>query len=130
MNKNNRPKKNSFISFLIFSVVTTILLNLLLSGLTAVPEKEIRYDQFMEMVKNGEVEEVEISSEKIQIKRKETPPPSDSPMLQLGGFMQKIEPVYYTGNINDGELKSILEANNVKYSRPVVKTNIFMDIFL
>ncbi len=130
MNKNNRPKKNSFISFLIFSVVTTILLNLLLSGLTAVPEKEIRYDQFMEMVKNGEVEEVEISSEKIQIKKKETPPPSDSPMLQLGGFMQKIEPVYYTGNINDGELKSILEANNVKYSRPVVKTNIFMDIFL
>ncbi len=130
MNNNKRPKKNPFISFLIFSVVTTILLNLLLSGLTSMPEQEIRYDQFMEMVKNGEVEEVEISSDKIQIKKKEAPKESQSPMLQVGGIFQQVEPVFYTGNINDGELKSILEANNVKYSRPVVKTNLFIDILL
>ena len=128
MNNNRKRKKNSFISFLIFSIVTTILLNLLLSGLTTMPEKEIRYDEFMAMVKSGQVEKVEISAEKIQIEKKEES--AQSPMLQMGGLFQNIEPIYYTGNINDPELKSILEANNVKYSRPIVKTNIFMDIFL
>ena len=101
MNNNRKRKKNSFISFLIFSIVTTILLNLLLSGLTTMPEKEIRYDEFMAMVKSGQVEKVEISAEKIQIEKKEEENPIQSPMLQIGGLFQNIEPIYYTGNIND-----------------------------
>lgn len=129
-NKNNR--KSPIISFIIFSVVATILLNYLMSGLTAAPEKEIYYSEFINMVKNDKVEEVRISSDKIKIYLKEEEKKkSDNPFEGIsGGIFASAEPIYYTGYINDPDLKSLLEEHNVKFTKPVIEQNYLMDILL
>ena len=129
-NKNNR--KSPIISFIIFSVVATILLNYLMSGLTAAPEKEIYYSEFINMVKNDKVEEVRISSDKIKIYLKEEEKKkSDNPFEGIsGGIFASAEQIYYTGYINDPDLKSLLEEHNVKFTKPVIEQNYLMDILL
>ena len=129
-NKNNR--KSPIISFIIFSVVATILLNYLMSGLTAAPEKEIYYSEFINMIKNDKVEEVRISSDKIKIYLKEEEKKkSDNPFEGIsGGIFASAEPIYYTGYINDPDLKSLLEEHNVKFTKPVIEQNYLMDILL
>ena len=131
-NKNKNFRKSPIISFIIFSVVATILLNYLMSGLTAAPEKEIYYSEFINMVKNDKVEEVRISSDKIKIYLKEEEKKkSDNPFEGIsGGIFASAEPIYYTGYINDPDLKALLEEHNVKFTKPVVEQNYLMDILL
>lgn len=131
-NKNKNFRKSPIISFIIFSVVATILLNYLMSGLTAAPEKEIYYSEFINMVKNDKVEEVRISSDKIKIYLKEEEKKkSDNPFEGIsGGIFASAEPIYYTGYINDPDLKSLLEEHNVKFTKPVIEQNYLMDILL
>jgi len=67
-NKNNpKFKKNPFFSFLIFSVIATILLNFFMPDLTAPQEEEIRYDEFMNWIAEDKVEEVKFNNDKIII---------------------------------------------------------------
>ena len=131
-NKNKNFRKSPIISFIIFSVVATILLNYLMSGLTAAPEKEIYYSELINMVKNDKVEEVRISSDKIKIYLKEEEKKkSDNPFEGIsGGIFASAEPIYYTGYINDPDLKSLLEEHNVKFTKPVIEQNYLMDILL
>ena len=131
-NKNKNFRKSPIISFIIFSVVATILLNYLMSGLTAAPEKEIYYSEFIDMVKSDKVEEVRISSDKIKIYLKEEEKKkSDNPFEGIsGGIFASAEPIYYTGYINDPDLKALLEEHNVKFTKPVVEQNYLMDILL
>ena len=56
--KNPNFKKSPFISFLIFSVIATILLNYFMSSMSSVPEEEIYYNEFMDMIAEEKVEEV------------------------------------------------------------------------
>lgn len=132
-NKKRNFKKNPFISFIIFSVVATILLNYFLSGLTSVPEKEIYYSDFMTMLTEGRVSEVRIYSDKIEIYEKEEEKeekPQLNLLFPLSFLLEEVQPIYYTGYINDSELKTLLEEHDVKYTRPVVENNILMDILL
>lgn len=130
---NNNPnfKKSPFISFIIFSVIATILLNYLLSDLTSMPEKEIYYSEFMTMLEEGKVEEVKIYSDKIEINLKEEEKKEEQNVpFPMGGLFKEAEIIYYTGYINDAELKTLLEEHDVKYTRPVIKQNYLMDILL
>ena len=72
---NNQKKpslpRNPFFMFLLLSIVFTVLLNSLLSYLLSPQEKEIYYSEFIQMVENDEVEEVQLSAEKIVIYKKE-----------------------------------------------------------
>ncbi len=133
-NKNNNPKfrKSPLISFIIFSVIATILLNYLLSDLTSMPEEEIYYSEFMNMIEEDKVQEVRIYSDKIKIypKKEKKDDKSQDALFPMGSLFSKTEPIYYTGNINDSELKSVLEAHNIKYTRPVVEHNYLMDILV
>ena len=134
-NKNNKRnfKKSPFISFIVFSVIATILLNYFLSGITAVPEKEIYYSEFMTMLEEGKVSEVRIYSDKIEIYQKEEKKeenPELNLLFPLSALLEEVKPIYYTGYINDIELKAMLEEHNVKYTRPVIKNNFLMDILL
>lgn len=96
------------------------------------PEKEIYYSEFINMVKNDNVEEVRISSDKIKIYLKEEEKKkSDNPFEGIsGGIFASAEPIYYTGYINDPDLKALLEEHNVKFTKPVVEQNYLMDILL
>lgn len=134
-NKNNNPKfkKSPFISFIIFSVIATILLNYFMSGLTSVPEEEIYYSDFIEMIENEKISEVRIYSDKIKIypkKEEKTENEDQLLMFPMAALFSGTETIYYTGNINDGGLTALLEEHGIKYTKPVVEHNYLMDILV
>lgn len=133
-NKNNNPKfrKSPFISFIIFSVIATILLNYFMSALTSVPEKEIYYSEFMRMVEEDKISEVRIYSDKIKIypKKDESNAKYDDRLFPMASLFEETEPIYYTGNIGDATLKTVLEEHGIKYTKPVVEHNYLMDILV
>lgn len=126
--------KNPFLIFLILSIVSTVVLNTLLNSLLAPQQKEIYYSEFMEMLEKDEVEEVQFSTEKIIIYKKQPKTEEDKNSLMLFPFAMGINmqsdgdnTIYYTGNIGDSTLKEKLDAHNVKYTRPVTERNALMD---
>ncbi len=130
--KNNNPLKNPFFGFLIMSLVATIFLNLFLSSFSSPAEKEIYYNEFIAMVKESKVEEVSITNDKIVIYPKvEKNAEQNNPIFNLLIPITN-QPVitYYTGYINDPDLKSLLDEHEIKYSRPVIKTNFLLDFFV
>ncbi len=62
--------KNPFFIILIASVLFSLLLNIAMTSLTAPKQQEIRYDEFMTMLENGEVKTVVLSSDKITVYKK------------------------------------------------------------
>ncbi len=127
------PLKNPLIGFLVLSVIATIVLNLVISTITPSPEKEIYYSDFITMLEEDKIEEVQLTSEKIIIYPKTDKKPQDEQNDILNLFIpQATEPMelYYTGYINDPELTNMLKAHNVKYARPIIKQNYFLDFLL
>lgn len=148
-NNNKKPNRNFFKSpffiCIIISVVATFFLNSLMSFATAPLEKEIYYSDFLKMIENDEIDSVKLSSEKIIIKTKESVRASESfddAIKNVTGLKdfnnintifdsaQKKDIVLYTGYINDDHLIEILTEHNVKFSRPIVESNIFADILM
>ena len=150
-NKKNTNKKgpgffgNPFVSFIIISLILTVGLNYLLSAATAPKEKEIFYSEFMDMIENDEIDSVTISGDKITIITKESVEAAEkleSAVSNVQSFndivgvgmnsaeLSKKDIVYYTGNVNDPELFKKLREHNVKFKKPVVESNLFLDIIL
>ena len=150
-NKKNADKKgprffgNPFISFIVISLILTVGLNFLISTATAPKQKEIFYSEFMDMIENDEIDSVTISADKITIITKESVEASEKlenavsnvqsfdDILGVGmnsAELSKKEIIYYTGNVNDPELVSKLREHNVKFKKPVVESNLFLDIIV
>ncbi len=66
-NNGQSPKKSNVLIFLIASLVTLLMMSYFMKILTGGTEKEISYNQFIEMVESGKVESVQISSDVIAI---------------------------------------------------------------
>ncbi len=153
-NKNNNKKNNKnrpgffgnpFIAFIILSLILTVGLNYLLSAATKPAEKEIYYSEFMDMIENDKIDSVTIASDKISIVTKEsvqaakdlenavTSAKSINDILGVGknsAEYSKKDIVYYTGNVNDPELISKLREHNVKFKKPIVQSNVLLDILI
>lgn len=143
--KNKNFFKSPLFIFLVISVISTILLNLLLTSATAPLEQEILYSDFIELVKNDEIHSVTISAEKIIIKTKESVKASidfENAVKNATGFEDVIEIskniqyfaqkdiVLYTGYLNDGDLIKMLTEHNIKFKRQTTESNFLIDIFL
>ncbi len=153
-NKNNNKKNNKsgpgffgnpFISFIIISLILTVGLNYLLSAATKPAQKEIYYSEFMDMIERDQIDSVTITSDKISVVTKEsvkaaedlesavTNAKSINDILGVGkssAEYSKKDIVYYTGNVNDPELFAKLREHNVKFKKPIVESNIFLEILL
>ena len=128
---NKPPKKNPFVVSLIISVVATIILNMMLTSLMAPKTEEILYSEFLQLVKSGEVKEVVLTADKIQIVKneKEEESTTDKLMKLMGrGPVQK--EIYYTGYIPDSRLYQLLDDNNVAYSTPIQYSNPILDFIV
>lgn len=93
-NKNNGKKPNSGKSILVFLVITLVVMlisNMFTSMVKDTTEREITYNQFINMVDRGEVESVEISSSRIDINLKNQPIPG-------------VKITCYTGIMDDPDL--------------------------
>ncbi len=131
-NKNSRQGKNPFIPFLIISIVATVLLNMLMTTIMSPKTEEITYSKFLEMVKSGEVKEVVIAADKIQIAKKEaeTETTSDKLLKLWGMTSSSKQEVYYTGYIPDDRLYQLLDDSGVEYSTPIQYSNPVLDFVL
>lgn len=122
-NKKSPIYKNPMFLFFAISIIATIILNSLMSFMLAPKKEEITYDKFLELVDNGEVEEVVIENDKFLIygktEKKEKDQQSVLGIGLMGGTSEESQPIYYTGYLNDERLFDKLDEKNVKYSTPV-----------
>ena len=67
----NKPKFNTILPIAVLAVVFVLLINFLYSNYAASRMEEIKYNEFLEMLENGEIAEVENQSDRILIQTKE-----------------------------------------------------------
>lgn len=138
------PMKNPLFIFLLIAAVATIGLNLLISSFTSPDKTEVSYDEFLTMIDNDEVTEIELKGDQItiygqpQISADDIQKVSDSSMFFIGKISDETaeaqsdasRPVYYTGYINDDRLLDKLDAKGIKYSTPIQYSNPVLNFVL
>ncbi len=122
--KKKAPKKRSPLLWLIFgSIALSLGLNMLTNSLMAPVSEEITYNEFMAMIDEDKVKEVEIKADRYVIyeKKEEKPQPTPEVLLGFGIIpsVEEIETVYYTGYINDDRLLQKLDDKGIAYSTPI-----------
>ena len=105
----NRPKFNTILPIAVLAVAFVLLFNFLYTSYAESMMEEIKYNEFKQMLENGEVSEVEIQSDRILIKTKDQ---ADEPVSQ--------QTIYYTGLLSDDELLPLLDQEGVEYYREIV----------
>ena len=106
-NKKNDREKRILLIFGIVALIFTLTLNYMISKRQMQSVNEVKYSEFIDMVKEGKVDEVEFSGSVINFTLKED---------KADQFGNKSK--YYTGYINDPNLISRLEENNVAFDNP------------
>ncbi|MGN0163237.1 MAG: ATP-dependent zinc metalloprotease FtsH [Candidatus Ornithomonoglobus sp.] len=138
------PMKNPLQIFLLIAAVATIGLNLLISSFTSPDKTEVSYDEFLSMIDEGEVTEIELSGDQItiygqpQISADDIQKVSDSSLLFMGKISDEAaeaqseasRPIYYTGYINDQRLLDKLDEKGIKYSTPIQYSNPVLNFIL
>ena len=123
---DKKPKgfKSPIFIFLIISVIATVLLNYALTSVMSPREVEVSYDEFLEMVDNGEVTEVIISHDRFKFYT-DRPENTEEEEFDFGmmGAVGAGENIYYTGYLNDPRLFDKLDQKGVKYSTPIENSN-------
>lgn len=100
------PKKQSILLLLVASLITLFCMSYFMKAMTGNTEREITYNEFIEMVENGEVDSVQIESDRISIK-----PKKQESAHGLYGYGVTV--TYYTGKIQDESLTQRLLENDV-----------------
>lgn len=102
----NRPKLNTILPIALLAVVLVLFINFLYGSYTSSMMEEIKYSEFVDMVTEGKVAEVEIQADRLLIQPKEQQETSD--------MNQKI---LYTGYQNGDydELTKLLNDKDVTY---------------
>ncbi len=144
-NNNNKkdggrsPLKTPIVIFLVISVVATLLLNITLSTMMSPGKKEIKYNEFLDMVKNDKVSEVVISADRITIygpEGEDKPESTEEPMFVYtpvfgGQDSAEKRQIFFTGYLrNDEELIPLLNEHHVVYSTPVDNSNPIVEFLL
>ena len=104
--KNNKNNKQGMIFVIVTTLITTFLVLGLLDFAGKATTKEISYNEFLNMVEEGEVAEVIIGDDQLTIK-----PKSEQENILLPG----IEMTYYTGIVDDKNLTERLDEAGVKF---------------
>ena len=133
------PPNQRIINFLILGFIVTFLINMFLTSLLTRDSYQIDYNQFIELVESGLVDNARISYDQVQITLKEDFDTarvnrilgSDraSSTNELSGSVVSIQPAnkYFTGLVEDANrLTDRFRENNVAFSRPIVRSNPFL----
>ncbi len=127
----NRPPDNSnnkkiLFGVLAFALISTFLMNILMTSFSGSNMFEIEYSDFMTLVDRGAVKNVRIESDRLIID-------ADISKIELPEGMSKIKQVgevtFYTGLVGDTELIQNLKDHDVKFSRKVTNSSPIMDFF-
>lgn len=108
-NQNNKSNKQGFSFIILVTLVTLVAVMALYQFQGNGSDKEISYDQFLEMLDEGKVDKVVIQSNQIVITEKK----------EEG---QKIAKEYYTGRIQDDDLVQKLDKAGVEFEQEIPDT--------
>ncbi|MGN0377203.1 MAG: ATP-dependent zinc metalloprotease FtsH [Suilimivivens sp.] len=111
-NNGKDPKRQSIILFLIAALITLLMMSSFMKMMSGETEKEISYNEFIRMLEDGEIESVEIGTDRVNIKPKEEEKPQT--MIYMYGAPSTV--TYYTGKIEDDDT---LTQRLLKYNVPV-----------
>ena len=106
------PKRQSIVLFLIAALVTLLLMSSFMKMMSGETQKEISYNEFIQMLEDNKVESVTISTDRVNIKPKEEE--KTNKLLYLYGSPSAV--TYYTGKIEDDDT---LTHRLLKYDVPV-----------
>lgn len=106
------PKRQSIVLFLIAALVTLLLMSSFMKMMSGETQKEISYNEFIQMLEDGKVESVTISTDRVNIKPKEEE--KTNKLLYLYGSPSTV--TCYTGKIEDDDT---LTQRLLKYNVPV-----------
>ena len=127
-NKNN-DRRRGVLSLLIWALVLTIGFNYLLSAMDtrklAEGTCEIRYDEFLDLVRDGKVKEVEIADRTLNITPVDGFTYTDADGKTYSGDFQ-----LFTTQINDPELRSFLDENGVEFGKPYKAETSYLEIIM
>lgn len=116
------PKKQSLLLLLVASLVTLLVMSWLMRAVTGGSEKEISYNEFLRLVEAGQVEEVSITDERINILEKQEEPETGNPFQ-----MYQSPRILYTGKAEEDEtLTQRMLDKGVKVSHEVPDNSGFL----
>ena len=128
-NKSNKDRRKGVLSLLIWALVLTIGFNYLLSAMDtrklAESTCEIRYDEFLDLVRDGKVKEVEIADRTLNITPVDGFTYTDADGKTYSGDFQ-----LFTTQINDPELRSFLDENGVEFGKPYKAETSYLEIIM
>ncbi|MGM9936662.1 MAG: ATP-dependent zinc metalloprotease FtsH [Candidatus Ornithomonoglobus sp.] len=136
--------KNPLLIFLLIAAAATICLNLMISSFTTPDKTEVSYDEFLAMIDEDAVTEIELKGDQItiygqpQISADDIQKISDRSLMFIGKISDEAaeaqsdasRPIYYTGYINDQRLLDKLDEKGIKYSTPVQYSNPILNFVL
>lgn len=139
MNEDNR--KNNFkkrsktpfnvFNFLIAGFILTFLFNIVFSTIIGSSNIQVSYNQFIQLIESGSVEQVKISDdEQISFTIKKDSDVDTNKEILEDSWSDRGTTTYYTGQIDDPLLAERLLENNIKFNKEVIRTNPLMDILL
>lgn len=94
------PRKQSIIMFVIAALLSLLLVSTFVKIITGDSEKEISYNEFIQMLEEEKVESVIIGTDRVYIQQK-VDKEAQSPVLYLYGMNPTVS--YYTGKIEDDD---------------------------
>ena len=125
----NNDRRRGVLSLLIWALVLTIGFNYLLSAMDtrklAESTCEIRYDEFLDLVRDGKVKEVEIADRTLNITPVDGFTYTDADGKTYTGDYQ-----LFTTQINDPELRSFLDENGVEFGKPYKAETSYLEIIM
>lgn len=122
-NNGNSPKGQSLMFLLVASLIVLMTMSFFMKNLTGGSSKEVTYNEFLDMVEAGKVDEVVVTAEKIVITpKKEKQNENENESL----YMQSPSVTYYTGIMNDDNLSSFLREHDVDFKEEIPDNSSFL----
>lgn len=155
MNNKKSPFKSPLVTLLAISIGLTLLMNFIISAAGSRPKKEITYNEFITMLNNNEIDEVEMKNDRLVIYGRVDENSEEVKKLENAGKIagslslklfgggseessreaienakKELRPIFYTGYINDDRLLELLDEKGVTYARSLDNSSGMLEFFL
>lgn len=120
------PKKQNILLFVLATFITLIFVTSFTNLMSKAESEEISYNAFIQMVKEGKVESVEVDPEKIIILPKQEEKVGETEQAPMNPFRQQPTMTYFTGRMEDETLTTFLLENNVDIKKKIADNSGFL----
>ena len=94
------PRKQNIVIYIIAALLSLLLVSLFVNAMTGSSNQEITYNEFIQMLDEGKVDSVTISTDRIYIEQ-EKEKEKISPLMYIYGIKPSV--TYYTGKIEEDD---------------------------